>query len=59
MQNKLSQFQDYYNKERGHGGINGAPPQKKSGEVSDNIISLDNFQWKKHCRGLFQLPAAA
>ena len=25
----------------------------------DNIVSLNNYGWKQHCRGLFQLPVAA
>ena len=24
-----------------------------------NVISLNNYRWKKHCRGLFKLPIAA
>jgi hypothetical protein len=24
-----------------------------------NIVDINRYQWKRHCRGLFQLPVAA
>lgn len=31
-----------------------------NGEALDkNVISIDHYRWKKHCNGLYQLPAAA
>jgi hypothetical protein len=27
--------------------------------TTDNIIDIDSYRWKKHCRGLFHLPVAA
>lgn len=24
-----------------------------------NVIALDDYRWRSHCRGLYQLPAAA
>ncbi len=59
LKNKLESFQRYYNEERGHCGIDGASPLQKSDEKSSTVISLNNYRWKKHCRGLFQLPIAA
>ena len=59
LQNKLETFQYYYNEERGHGGIDGVSPLKKSGEETPSMISLGDYRWKPHCRGLFQLPMAA
>ena len=59
LQNKLELFQHYYNEERGHGGIDGVSPLNKSGQETTVVISLDNYRWKQHCRGLFQLPMAA
>ena len=58
LQNKLKLFQHYYNEERSHGGIDGVSPLDKLGEEAA-VISLDNYRWKQHCRGLFQLPKAA
>ena len=59
LQNKLESYQRYYNEARGHGGIDGISPLQKSCEKSSVVISLNNYKWKKHCRGLFQLPTAA
>lgn len=59
LQNKLTAFQRYYNEVRGHLGIDGISPGQKSDEKSSGVISLDNYRWKKHCRGLFKLPIAA
>jgi len=59
LQNKLNEFQHYFNEARGHDGIDGMPPSQKSGEESSTVISPENYHWKKHCRGLFQLPIAA
>ena len=59
LQNKLDGFQQYYNELRGHCGIDGISPLDKSNEISSNVVSLNNYRWKKHCRGLFQLPIAA
>jgi len=39
--------------------VDGITPKQKSNEKNTDVISLDNYRWKKHCRGLFQLPIAA
>jgi len=59
LQNKLDNYQHYFNERRGHLGISGATPDGKSDEQLSNVISLNNHKWAKHCRGLFQLPMAA
>lgn len=59
LRNKLDSFQHYYNEKRGHGGINRKTPATKAGEGSEGVVSIDNYCWEKHCRGLFQLPIAA
>jgi len=59
LQNKLNGYQVYFDSERGHCGINGATPSAINGDPLSNIVSLDKYRWKKHCRGLFQLPLAA
>ena len=56
---KLESFQQYYNDNRGHESIGGQSPHQKSTNKIKNVISLDNYRWKKECRGLFELPVAA
>ncbi|MHC4962864.1 MAG: integrase core domain-containing protein [Planctomycetota bacterium] len=56
LENKLGGYQAYYNEYRCHSSRGGATPAQLDG---DNAISLNNYRWKKHCRGLFQLPVAA
>jgi len=59
LDRKLLQFRDYYNHERAHRGLGGAPPNEQSGITHRNIARLDDYRWEKRCRGLYQLPAAA
>ena len=59
LQNKLEQFQQYYNKMRCHSGINCNTPGYQANKNSTTIIDINNYRWKKHCRGLFNLPVAA
>ena len=58
-QNKLNDFKQYFNEQRAHCGIDGILPINKANNTSTNVVSLDDFRWKSHCRGLFQLPIAA
>ena len=56
LENKLRHYQDYYNEYRCHSSRDGHTPVK----IGDaNVIDISSYQWKKHCRGLFQLPVAA
>ena len=59
LQNKLELFQNYYNEERCHHGIDGITPLNKADESPSTVVFIDNYRWKKHCRGLFELPIAA
>ena len=59
LQNKLQLFQCYYNEERCHGSIDRLAPLQKADEKSSTVVSIHDYRWKKHCRGLFQLPIAA
>ncbi len=56
LENKLRDYQCYYNKHRCHTSRDGATPAPPN---SNNVISLNDYRWKKHCRGLFQLAVAA
>ena len=28
-------------------------------ELHEEVVSIDHYPWKKHCRGLYQFPVAA
>ena len=56
LENKLKDYQCYYNEHRCHSSRNGATPADLD---TGNIADIDNYRWKKHCRGLFELPVAA
>jgi len=34
-------------------------PTEFAGETTKLQTTLNNFRWQTHCRGLYQLPAAA
>lgn len=56
LENKLLDYQCYYNENRTHSGRNGRTPAKTTG---GKIIDINEYRWDKHCRGLFELPVAA
>src|SRR5207247_8252525 len=58
LETKLLDFQHYYNGHRTHPGREG----RLTGPVLAGAVSpmgLDPYQWRKHCRGLYQTPMAA
>ena len=59
LESKLSAFRDYYNLERVHSGIDGTTPFEIGGGMCAQSANLNSFQWKRHCRGLYALPAKA
>jgi len=59
LERKLDRFKDYYNRERVHASLGGTTPDSRLGQPSPEPLSLAQFRWKSHCRGLYQLPAAA
>jgi putative transposase len=59
LERKLERFKDYDNQERTHASLGGITPDSKLGRPSPEPLSLAPFRWKSHCRGLYQLPAAA
>lgn len=59
LQNKLVEYQAYFNSSRCHWGIGKITPRQKSTENDTKAIKLQNNAWKMHCRGLFQLPLTA
>jgi putative transposase len=56
LEKKLRDYQDYYNKHRCHAGRDGRTPVSSGYR---KVVDINNYQWQKHCRGLFQLPVAA
>ncbi|MGS2724647.1 integrase core domain-containing protein [Porticoccus sp. GXU_MW_L64] len=55
LENKLADYQQYYNLHRAHDSLNGKTPVT----TTFNRSSLDGFEWKSYCRGLFQLPTSS
>jgi transposase InsO family protein len=56
LENKLQAYQRYYNEYRAHSGRYGNTPVEMSGS---RVVDISKHRWEKHCRGLFELPAAA
>jgi len=59
LQRKLQSFQQYYNRARVHQSLGGGTPDPPAVNSPRQAANLNNYQWKSHCRGLFQLPIAA
>jgi len=59
LERKLGDFATYFNEQRTHSGLRGDTPSNQSGNRDSAIASLDDYRWKKHCRGLYELPIAA
>ncbi|MDY6945013.1 MAG: integrase core domain-containing protein [Pseudomonadota bacterium] len=56
LERKLRHFREYYNYGRVHASLKGVPPVCSADR---NVIALDDYRWRSHCGGLYQLPAAA
>ena len=56
LEKKLGEYQHYFNMHRTHSGQQGSTPIEATGS---KIVDINKYRWKKHCRGLFQLPIAA
>ena len=59
LERKLILFREYYSRYRVHQGLDGIPPDEQSDITGRKVVRLDDYRWKTHCRGLYQLPAAA
>ena len=58
LEEKLLDFQHYYNEHRTHTRTQGHPPV--TGVNADrSLANLTCYRWQKHCRGLYQTPMAA
>jgi putative transposase len=56
LENKLRDYQRYYNECRCHSSRDGATPVDSG---TGDVVDIRNYRWKRHSRGLFQLPVAA
>jgi len=56
LENKLCEYQCYFNESRAHSGRGGDTPLEAAGS---KVVDINQYRWKKHCRGLFQLPMVA
>jgi len=59
LQQKLAQFQTYYNELRVHSGLNGRPPSEVAELVPGPKVSAHEYHWQSACRGMYELPIAA
>jgi len=57
LKKKLADFQIYYNHHRTHSSLDGDTPAEVAGGTPKLYTMLNNFSWKTHCRGLYQIPA--
>lgn len=56
LNGKLRDYQNYFNRHRGHSSLDGGTPEEIRG---GSIADLGTYHWQSHCRGLFELPIAA
>jgi hypothetical protein len=59
LERKLEYFKQYYNRYRVHSSLNDDTSAETSGESVSRSADLYLFDWKMHCRGMFQTPMAA
>src|SRR5215510_3524219 len=58
LEEKLIDFQHYYNGHRTHAGLGGRLPEPPAGGTV-SPTGLGSYRWRRHCRGLYQTPIAA
>lgn len=58
LENKLLEFQNYFNRHRTHASLEGQTPDQDSSR-SRPLADLHRYQWQSHCQGLYQTPIAA
>jgi putative transposase len=59
LERKLESFKNYYNAARVHQGLSGDTPAEKAGEPTPRPALIEDYRWRSHCHGLFELPIAA
>jgi transposase InsO family protein len=58
LEDKLLDFQNYYNGHRTHSSLEGRTPNREI-KNSQPFAELHSYRWQSHCRGLYQTPIAA
>jgi len=58
LENKLLDFQTYFNKHRAPTGLQGRTPDQNP-PLPRPVASLHSYGWQRHCRGLYHTPWAA
>jgi transposase InsO family protein len=58
LENKLLDFQNYYNNHRTHSSREGRPPDQDS-RGSQLFADIHSYRWQSQCHGLYQIPVAA
>lgn len=56
LEQKLREYQCYYNEYRAHSGRGAETPVETTGK---KVVDINMYRWDKYCRGLFELPTAA
>ena len=59
LEEKLREFQDYYNAHRVHQSLNLKTPDEAAGKSPPTQAELKKFSWQPHCNGLFHSLVAA
>ncbi len=59
LEHKLEAYRAYYNQHRYHTALTGLTPAQMSGARPHPIAHFDSYRWRRHCNGLFHIPAAA
>jgi putative transposase len=57
LENKLLEFQNYYNSHRAHNSLRGRTPDQDM-RAPRPLADLRAYRWQSHCRGLYQTPVA-
>jgi hypothetical protein len=58
LENKLLDFQTYFNEHRAHTGRQGRTPEQDT-RLPRPVADLHCYGWQRHCRGLYHTPMAA
>jgi putative transposase len=59
LEQKLGEFQTYYNGARCHASLKGHTPATFVGGQTTTLADLSHVRWVSHSRDLVQLPVAA
>jgi transposase InsO family protein len=59
LEQKLTEFQTYYNAARGHASLAGHTSLTFAAGLTPPRTDLNRVRWVSHCRGLVRLPVAA